>query len=227
MSVDVRSGPQLTGYRRPGLKTPSGSKAAFSWRWMRASGALSGANTPPGSCRGPGTARRAHPQQRPLRAAQQPARWCTASAGRRPIPPAVRPTASAAARLRHDSRHSVAPPSTALARRRRTRRWWSRRPAQKGRPRPASMSSPPSAFKGRLHRRGGARQAQHQHAVPPGAGRQRQRLAAPLVEAADGAGLVGFEAQRHGGHRHRQHLQRHLADHAQMPMLPASTRDTS
>ena len=69
--------------------------------------------------------------------------------------------------------------------------------------------------RGRVDRRHRALQAQHQRAVPPGAGVERQRLAGPGVELRDRRCLRHLEAQRGRRPRHRQHLQRDLADHAQ------------
>ncbi|MNT28984.1 hypothetical protein D3C72_1647060 [compost metagenome] len=60
------------------------------------------------------------------------------------------------------------------------------------------------------HRRGGACQAHVQHAVMPGRCRQRQRLAAPLVQLPDRIGLPQLEAQRGFVERRGQHLERNF-----------------
>ncbi|CAM2144652.1 hypothetical protein PT2222_160115 [Paraburkholderia tropica] len=71
-----------------------------------------------------------------------------------------------------------------------------------------------------LHGGFGARQTHGQRAVAPGAGRHRQRAAAPFVELAHGVGAVHVEAQRGFGLRHRQYLDRefeHEAERAERP----------
>src|SRR5512139_2357744 len=61
----------------------------------------------------------------------------------------------------------------------------------------------------------GAREAQPQDAVAPGAGGDRQRLATPGVELADRLFLVDLETQRTFGHRARQDLQRNVDQDAE------------
>ena len=62
-------------------------------------------------------------------------------------------------------------------------------------------ASPPSWRQRRLDRGRGAAQAQHQVAVPPGAGIERQRLAAPGVQRGQRLGRLHVEAQRRLGFR--------------------------
>jgi hypothetical protein len=100
---------------------------------MRSSGAFSGAKAPAALVVAAEEHRvPAHPRGR----VAQRGRWCAgapSSAARRPIPEAVRPTACQR-RPRGGgtlSRHSVAPPSTALAAPTKNSSRWSRRPAQK------------------------------------------------------------------------------------------------
>jgi hypothetical protein len=117
---------------------------------------------------------------RPRRAGGGAGAGAPASAARRPIRSAARPAASGGAGLRHATGATAwRRVLTAFRRRRRTRRRGRAGRARTRRPGGASMASPPSAAQGRFHRGARAGQAQHQHAVPPGAGRQRQRLAAP------------------------------------------------
>ena len=60
-----------------------------------------------------------------------------------------------------------------------------------------------------------ATQANHQHAGPPGTRVQRQRLSVPDGELLQRLRLIDLEAQGRCRARHRQHLQRDLADDAQ------------
>ena len=68
---------------------------------------------------------------------------------------------------------------------------------------------------GGAHAGCGTGQADIQLSPAPRGGGDRERLPAPLVDAADRLRLVHLEQQRLLGHRPRQHLQRHLDDHSQ------------
>ena len=103
-----RPRPQRPGYSRPGLKTPVGSKAFFSSRWMRSSGGVSGAKAPADLSLRAEQRRVAAGRARPPRAPAAPARRCTASAARRPIRRAARRAGrSGGAVGGTDSRHSA------------------------------------------------------------------------------------------------------------------------
>ena len=67
----------------------------------------------------------------------------------------------------------------------------------------------------RLNRRPRAGKAQPELAVVPKGSGNRQRLAAPFVESANGLGRIALENQRRFGHRFGQHLERDFGDDAE------------
>ena len=201
------------------MKMPAGSNSRLSSRWMRSSGGARARSAARRRCRRqPAQNSVAWP---PARAAASRKRCASHRLGAHPALAAVPFDQRRLRQVQHRRglRHRQ-PPKVALRRAPRTRAGAGRgtrsSPAPPGR---CPGARRPSVLQAASTAATRAAQAQVQGleagVIDPAAGVQRQRPAAPVVQAAQGLGLAQLELERGLRRRDRQHLQADLDDQAQ------------